>query len=380
MTESDASLAALYQPRIRALAARVRFDRRLAAPDVTVTCRSPTCGSLLTLDLDIREGALCDIGWNARACTLGMAALGIVSKAGTGQTQEQIAQARRKLSELLQGKIIDFPPPSVGIVAFCGGAGISFAIWLDRSSFQGNRARFLRSRVSRAPSFFKAAIPLGPTRIRATGRPVHGGRVNRKAADFEHQLGNAPQVWGSKSGLFAPWPWSCQSGPHHAQRIASANTRAMFPPRPSRVRPPIPCACNVSRLQRVAQVTSLGMLIAVRCPRCKTKGHYRAADLEQVLGPDRRFEVNRCGCAEGSSPFLEPPMAGDHHGARTPRHKSPQLPPKRIRPGPPWPTVAGRSAAIVADYCAAGAAARRARRARMAPTSVTGVAANSLRV
>lgn len=111
MSDRDAALAALYQPRIRDHAARVRADRRLAMPDVTVTCRSPVCGSMVTLDLVFREDRLAQIGWKARACTLGMASLAIVVQAGPGQTESRIAETGRQLSALLRGEGIAFPDP-----------------------------------------------------------------------------------------------------------------------------------------------------------------------------------------------------------------------------------------------------------------------------
>ena len=119
MSDSDAALAALYQPRIREHAARVRADRRLATPDVTVTCRSPVCGSMLTLDMVFHEDKLAQIGWKARACTLGMASLGIVARAGISQTQSQIADVGRQLSALLQGEAIAFPDPWRELDLFC---------------------------------------------------------------------------------------------------------------------------------------------------------------------------------------------------------------------------------------------------------------------
>ncbi|MBK0327578.1 iron-sulfur cluster assembly scaffold protein [Rhodobacteraceae bacterium F11138] len=109
MADSDAALTALYQPRIREFSARVRADRRLEAPSITVTCRSPVCGSMMTLDLLVRDGILVALGWKARACTLGMASLGIVSRSGVGQTQDQIADAGRRLCTVLRGQDVDFP-------------------------------------------------------------------------------------------------------------------------------------------------------------------------------------------------------------------------------------------------------------------------------
>ena len=123
MADSDAVLAALYQPRIREFSARVRADRRLEAPDVTTTCRSPVCGSMMTLDLCIRDDTLVALGWKARACTLGMASLGIVSQAAIGQTRDQIADAGQQLSTLLQGQDVDFPRAWSDLSVFAAARG-----------------------------------------------------------------------------------------------------------------------------------------------------------------------------------------------------------------------------------------------------------------
>ncbi len=119
MPHADTALARLYQPRIREHAARVRRDKRLDNPDVTVACRSPVCGSVITLDLIILDGTLTEIGWKGRACTLGMASLGIVARAGIGQTESQISDVRRRLAELLRGEDTDFPPTWEELSVFC---------------------------------------------------------------------------------------------------------------------------------------------------------------------------------------------------------------------------------------------------------------------
>ncbi|MCV2892731.1 iron-sulfur cluster assembly scaffold protein [Lentibacter sp. XHP0401] len=119
MPHADVALAKLYQPRIREHAARVRRDKRLDKPDVTVTCRSPVCGSVMTLDLIIHDGILAKIGWKGRACTLGMASLSIVTCAGIGQTEKEIFEVGRRLSDLLNGKKNDFPQAWADLSIFC---------------------------------------------------------------------------------------------------------------------------------------------------------------------------------------------------------------------------------------------------------------------
>ncbi len=103
--------ARLYQPRIRALAKRVRADRRLPSPDATVTCRSPLCGSTLTLDVTWRDGRVEALGWRSRACTLGMASTAIAAEAAIGRRPEEIAEAESALRKLLDGKAATFAEP-----------------------------------------------------------------------------------------------------------------------------------------------------------------------------------------------------------------------------------------------------------------------------
>lgn len=107
MTENK-ELAALYQPRIRELAARVRNDKRLENPNFTVACRSPVCGSTLTLDVSCTGDMIVEFGWRSRACTLGMASTAIFVKAGVNQTSKQIADAGEALEQLLSGEDITF--------------------------------------------------------------------------------------------------------------------------------------------------------------------------------------------------------------------------------------------------------------------------------
>lgn len=123
MPHANEELARLYQPRIREHAARVRRDNRLDNPDVTVSCRSPICGSVITLDLIIHDGILTEIGWKGRACTLGMASLGIVARAAIGQSEIQIVEAGRRLAALLRGEDKDFPPAWEKLSVFCAARG-----------------------------------------------------------------------------------------------------------------------------------------------------------------------------------------------------------------------------------------------------------------
>jgi len=98
----EQDLSSLYHCEIRTWAREVRNDRRLTKPDVTITKTSRTCGSSLTLDLSVETDSVVQIGWMARACTLGMASLAILVDAAPGLTLCEIEQARLMLRKLLQ--------------------------------------------------------------------------------------------------------------------------------------------------------------------------------------------------------------------------------------------------------------------------------------
>ncbi|WP_425087456.1 iron-sulfur cluster assembly scaffold protein [Stappia sp.] len=106
---ADADLAALYQDRVRHWAARVRNDRRLSHPAITVTKSSPLCGSALTFDVRADGRTLVELGYRVRACTLGMAAAAVVVANGPGTPVADILFAGQMLRRLLAGDDVHFP-------------------------------------------------------------------------------------------------------------------------------------------------------------------------------------------------------------------------------------------------------------------------------
>ncbi|MCA1299415.1 iron-sulfur cluster assembly scaffold protein [Stappia indica] len=107
----DADLAALYQDRVRHWAARVRNDRRLSLADLTVTKKSPICGSALTLDVRAQGRTIQELGYRVRACTLGMASAAVVVATAPGRPVEETLAAGQRLRALLAGEDACFPPP-----------------------------------------------------------------------------------------------------------------------------------------------------------------------------------------------------------------------------------------------------------------------------
>lgn len=100
----DDDLLELYNRRLIAAAAKVRADRRLARPDVTVERVSPLCGSRLTLDLRLEAGRVVEVGWAVRACLLGQLGTAVLSEALPGRTLAEAREAGQAVRALLRGE------------------------------------------------------------------------------------------------------------------------------------------------------------------------------------------------------------------------------------------------------------------------------------
>lgn len=107
----EAALEALYTRGLRDLATSIRADRRLVPADISVTRRSRTCGSSVTLDVRLDGDRLAALGWRTRACTLSMGATAVIVAHAPGRTFLEIARIAELLRRLLEGKDVSFPKP-----------------------------------------------------------------------------------------------------------------------------------------------------------------------------------------------------------------------------------------------------------------------------
>lgn len=107
MTE-NAELIKLYSGRILALAADVPLTGRLDAPQFSARKRSPLCGSMVTVDMDVTDGRISRFGQEVRACALGQAAAAVLGSAVIGRSEAEIIAARDALRAMLKA---DAPPP-----------------------------------------------------------------------------------------------------------------------------------------------------------------------------------------------------------------------------------------------------------------------------
>ena len=96
--------APLYNMEILRLAATVPFQERLSDQMGMSEKRSPVCGSRLTVDVNLEDGRVSELGLLVRACALGQASAGILAAHAIGRTGGEIAAARDQLAAWLAGE------------------------------------------------------------------------------------------------------------------------------------------------------------------------------------------------------------------------------------------------------------------------------------
>ena len=88
------SAARLYTPELLGLAVELARWPRLAGTACHGDARSPTCGSTLTIDLELDEaGGIARIGMAVRACAVGQASAAIFARHAEGRSASDIARA-----------------------------------------------------------------------------------------------------------------------------------------------------------------------------------------------------------------------------------------------------------------------------------------------
>ena len=99
------SAARLYTPEVLALATSLaQWPLRADAPGLTGTARSVTCGSSITVLLDLDEaGAIRAVGLQAQACAVGQAAAALFAGAAAGHDDSSLASAEASLRAWLHG-------------------------------------------------------------------------------------------------------------------------------------------------------------------------------------------------------------------------------------------------------------------------------------
>ena len=101
--EKSKNLIDLYSERILALAVAIPLSERLITPQVTIKKRSPLCGSMVTIDLNIENDKILNYGHDVKACALGQASASILAKDILGKTSSQIIDLRTAVMQMLTG-------------------------------------------------------------------------------------------------------------------------------------------------------------------------------------------------------------------------------------------------------------------------------------
>jgi NifU-like protein involved in Fe-S cluster formation len=92
----------IYNKRILELAADIPRLGRLSAPDGSATAHSKLCGSTVTVDLKLRDGAVSDFAHDVKACALGQASSSIMARQVVGATPEELRTVREAVRRMLK--------------------------------------------------------------------------------------------------------------------------------------------------------------------------------------------------------------------------------------------------------------------------------------
>jgi NifU-like protein involved in Fe-S cluster formation len=98
----------LYSARILSAAANTPRSGRLATPDASSEKISKLCGSKITVDVAMTDGAVSDFAQDVKACALGQASAAVLGAHIIGATEAEIVAGRDALYAMLK---TGGPPP-----------------------------------------------------------------------------------------------------------------------------------------------------------------------------------------------------------------------------------------------------------------------------
>jgi NifU-like protein involved in Fe-S cluster formation len=99
----------VYNAKILELAGNVPRLGRLAAPDASATAHSRLCGSTVTVDLKLDNGAVSDFAHDVKACALGQASSSLMARHIIGAKPQELRELRETMRKMLNE---NGPPPS----------------------------------------------------------------------------------------------------------------------------------------------------------------------------------------------------------------------------------------------------------------------------
>ncbi len=99
----------VYNAKILELAGNIPRLGRLAAPDASATAHSKLCGSTVTVDLKLADGAVADFAHDVKACALGQASSSIMARHVIGAKPAELRELRETVRKMLKE---NGPPPN----------------------------------------------------------------------------------------------------------------------------------------------------------------------------------------------------------------------------------------------------------------------------
>jgi NifU-like protein involved in Fe-S cluster formation len=92
----------VYNARILELAGNIPRLGRLPAPDASATAHSKLCGSTVTIDLTLTDGAVSDFAHDVKACALGQASSSIMARHVVGAKPAELRALRETMRKMLK--------------------------------------------------------------------------------------------------------------------------------------------------------------------------------------------------------------------------------------------------------------------------------------
>jgi NifU-like protein involved in Fe-S cluster formation len=103
-------LDALYSKDVLRRAATIGRTGRLPSPDASVTRVSPVCGSRITVDVTVKDGAVTDYAQDINACALGQSSAAVLAEQIIGRSAADL----RAVADRLRAMLVDGAPPPDG--------------------------------------------------------------------------------------------------------------------------------------------------------------------------------------------------------------------------------------------------------------------------
>ena len=92
----------VYNNRILELAGNIPRLGRLPEPDASATAHSKLCGSTVTVDLKMDDGAVSDFAHDVKACALGQASSSIMARHVIGARPGELRALRETVRKMLK--------------------------------------------------------------------------------------------------------------------------------------------------------------------------------------------------------------------------------------------------------------------------------------